>query len=219
VNDARPDQELVRSYLSGDAAAFSVLVERHQARVFNVCLRLLGNGEDAADATQDAFLVALRKLGQFRGDAAFSTWLHRVAVNASYDILRKQRRQPMLKLARDGDDAAEPEPGVPAPDHSDEVAGTTDVTRALARVPEDFRVALVLADIQDLPYEEISKVLDVPVGTVKSRVHRGRLALAREMGIEPQREPRRPSRASDEQRPGERAPGERAPKEASEERP
>lgn len=203
MTDPRPDLDLVRSHLAGDPGAFTVLVERHQARVFNVCLRLLGKGEDAADATQDAFLVALKKLGQFRGDAAFSTWLHRVAVNASYDILRKQRRQPMLRLAGD-DDSPGPEPGPPSPDHSDEVVGTTDVVRALAKVPEEFRVALVLADIQDLPYDEISKVLDVPVGTVKSRVHRGRLALARQMGIATQErapgagEPGRLSRASEE---------------------
>lgn len=205
MTDPRPDLDLVGGYLRGDAAAFSTLVERHQARVFNVCLRLLGNTEDAADATQDAFLVALRKLGQFRGDAAFSTWLHRVAVNASYDILRKQRRQPMLRLA--SDDLTEVDPGPPSPDHADEVAGTFDVTRALALVPEEFRVALVLADVQDLPYEEISRVLDVPVGTVKSRVHRGRLALAKAMGPAPgravgralPREPRGARKTSEEQ--------------------
>lgn len=203
--DPRPDLDLVRGYLAGDAGSFTTLVERHQPRVYNICLRLLGNTEDAADATQDAFLIALRKLGQFRGDAAFTTWLHRVAVNASYDILRKQRRQPMLRPA--SDDLTDVDPGPPSPDHADEVAGAHDVARALTLVPEEFRVALVLADVQDLPYDQISQVLDVPVGTVKSRVHRGRLALARAMGLTPERavggaharEPRSAPKTSQEQ--------------------
>lgn len=183
MSDPASDQDLVRRYLDGDAGAFSALMQRHQQRVYAVCVRVLGNREDAADAVQDAFLSALRKLDQFRGDALFTTWLHRVAVNACYDILRKRARQPMLHLA-DDPDAPSREEGIPAPDHADEVAGTSDAAAALALVPEEFRVALVLADVQDMAYEQIAKVLDVPIGTVKSRVHRGRLALARAMGIE-----------------------------------
>ena len=190
------DDELVRRSLAGDPAAFPELMQRHQHRVFSVCLRVLGDREDAADAVQDAFLSALRKLGQFRGDALFTTWLHRIAVNACYDILRKRRRQPMLHLAEDPD-GPEREEGEPVLDHAEEVAGTLDAAAALVHVPEEFRVALVLADVQDMPYEEIARVLDVPIGTVKSRVHRGRLALARAMGIDA-REPRRGAGASED---------------------
>ncbi len=196
ARDPSDDRELVRRYLAGDAGAFATLVERHQARVYGLCLRVTGDPEDAADATQEAFVSALRKLGQFRGDAAFTTWMHRVAVNACYDLLRKRSRQPMLHLATD-EDLPTPEAGPPAPDHADEVAGTHDAAAALARIPEEFRVALVLADVQDLPYEEIGKILDVPVGTVKSRVFRGRIALARAIGVE--REPRDVSRASEDE--------------------
>lgn len=179
----------MRLYLAGDEHAFSVLVERHQARVFNVALRVLGDADDARDAAQDAFLSMLRKLSQFRGDSAFTTWLHRVTVNACYDILRKRRRQPVLRLIADEDDPA-PDIGPPVPDHADATVDSIDVTRALQLIPEEYRVTLVLADVQDLPYEEIARVLDVPVGTVKSRVHRGRIALARAMGLEePSREP------------------------------
>jgi RNA polymerase sigma-70 factor (ECF subfamily) len=188
VSEPAGDEELVRRYLAGDAGAFSELMGRHQQRVYAVCLRVLGNREDAADAAQDAFLSALRKLAQFRGDALFTTWLHRIAVNACYDILRKHARQPMLRLADDPEGPTREE-GTPIPDHADTVAGTRDAAAALALVPQEFRVALVLADVQDMAYEEIAKVLDVPVGTVKSRVHRGRLALARAMGIDA-REPR-----------------------------
>ncbi|MEX0984839.1 MAG: sigma-70 family RNA polymerase sigma factor [Actinomycetota bacterium] len=192
MSEPAPDDELVRRYLAGDAGAFSTLMQRHQQRVYSVCLRVLGNRDDAADAVQDAFLSALRKLGQFRGDSLFTTWLYRVAVNACYDILRKRRRQPMLHLAEDPDGPAREE-GPAALDHADEVVGTVDAATALARVPEEFRVTLVLADVHDMAYEEISRVLDVPIGTVKSRVHRGRLALARAMGIDA----REPLRAPD----------------------
>lgn len=196
MSDPASDHELIRRYLAGDAGAFATLMQRHQARVYSVCLRVVGNPDDAADAAQDAFVMALRKLGQFRGDSAFTTWMHRVAVNACYDVLRKRARQPMLHVVS-GEDSPAPEPGPPHPDHADEVAGTRDAAAALASVPEEFRVALVLADVQDLPYDEIAKVLDVPVGTVKSRVHRGRLALARAMGLG--REPGTGPEASEEQ--------------------
>lgn len=183
--EPEPDDQLVRRFLNGDTDAFTVLVQRHETRVYNLCLRILGSPEDALDAAQDTFVTALRKLGQFRGDAAFTTWLHRVAVNACYDELRRQRRRPMLHSIprEEGDGDRTLEPGPPVPDHADAVAGTLDAGTALAQVPEDFRTALVLADVQDLPYEEIARILDVPVGTVKSRVHRGRLALARAMGL------------------------------------
>jgi RNA polymerase sigma-70 factor (ECF subfamily) len=182
---SRPDDLLVRRARDGDASAFGELVERHQTRIYAVCLRILSDPEEARDAAQDAFVTAFRKLGQFRGDAAFTTWLHRIAVNACYDALRRAKRRPVLHTAVATDDDRGPEPGPPSADHADEIAGTVDVTRALATIPLDYRVAVVLADVEDLPYEEIARVLDVPVGTVKSRVHRGRIALAVAMTGEP----------------------------------
>jgi RNA polymerase sigma-70 factor, ECF subfamily len=196
VTEPERDEQLVRRFLGGDVAAFSLLVRRHEARIYHLCLRILADPEDAADAAQDAFLTALRKLDQFRGEAAFTTWMHRVAVNACYDILRKRKRAPMLR-ALANDEAGDLEPGPPHPDHADRVAGSADVATALAAVPEEFRVALVLADVQDLPYDEIARILDVPLGTVKSRVHRGRIALARVMGLDTG-EPRPVPRASEE---------------------
>lgn len=181
--DPERDDALVRRFLDGDTSAFTTLVQRHETRVFNLCLRILGNRDDARDAAQETFVTALRKLSQFRGDAAFTTWIHRVAVNACYDELRRQRRRPVLHVVPPTDDGADRpiETGPSTADHADDVAATMDAAAALAQVPEDFRVALVLADVQDVPYEEIARILDVPVGTVKSRVHRGRVALARVM--------------------------------------
>jgi RNA polymerase sigma-70 factor (ECF subfamily) len=166
--------------------------------VFAVAMRMLGREEDALDATQDAFLTVYRKAGQFRGESAFTTWLHRITVNACYDILRKKARQPLLRAV--GDDDREVEPGPPVEDHAAEVAGGIDVERALQEVPEDFRAVLILADIHDLAYDEIATILEIPTGTVKSRLHRGRAALGRAMGLEagPEREPGRASRASEE---------------------
>ena len=191
-----PDGELVRRFLAGDAGAATELITRHERRVYAVCLRVLGNPDDAADAAQDALLAMIRKLDGFRGEAAFTTWLYRVAMNVCYDHLRRAKRRPVLR--RD-DDAPAPEPALD--DHADAVAGAHDVAAALEQVPEDFRVAIVLADVHDLPYDEIAKVLDLPVGTVKSRVHRGRIALAKALGIGAPSEPADRSATSKETRP------------------
>lgn len=183
MSEPERDEDLVRRFRAGEDDAFTELVRRHQRRVYALCLRVLGDADAAADVAQETFVSVLRKLDGFRGDAAFTTWLHRVTVNACYDELRRARRRPMLHVAPD--DGLDREPGPPVPDPADEVAGTRDTAAALTAVPEEFRIALVLADVEDLPYERIAQVLDVPVGTVKSRVHRGRLALAAAMGIDP----------------------------------
>lgn len=189
------DEDLVRRFRDGNARAFEILVERHSGRVYNLCLRVLGDPDEAADASQDAFLSAIRKLHTFRGEAAFTTWLHRVTVNACYDSLRRKRRRPLLRVVRDEADER-PDAGPPVPDHAERVELSIDVERALREVPEEFRIALVLADVDDLPYARISEILGVPIGTVKSRVFRGRAALGRALGVG---EPADRSRASEEQ--------------------
>jgi RNA polymerase sigma-70 factor (ECF subfamily) len=164
------DEELIGRFLRGDSPAFTMLVERHQQRVYNLALRMLGRAEDAADATQEVFLTCYLKLAGFRGGAAFTTWLHRVAVNACYDALRKRSRE------RPAGDEVEPPP---APDLAEASVTGLDVQRALLTVPEEFRAVLILHDVQGVPYEEIAEALGAPLGTVKSRLHRGRVALAR----------------------------------------
>jgi RNA polymerase sigma-70 factor, ECF subfamily len=175
---ARPDDELVRAFLQGDRDAFGTLVERHERRVYNLAFRMLGNAEDARDTSQDVFITCLRKLSGFRGASSFTTWVHRITVNACYDSLRKRGREELV-----GDEEGGfPEPTSPAPDLADEAALTVDIQRALLRVPQEFRVVLVMHDVQGVPYEEIAEALGAPVGTVKSRLHRGRVALARALG-------------------------------------
>ena len=165
------DEELVRRFLRGDRAAFGALAQRHERRVYNLAYRMLGRPEDADDATQEVFVICLRKLGSFQGRSAFSTWLHRVALNVCYETLRKRSRERVA-------DQDEMEPP-PDPDHADAAAAAADVHRALQLVPEEFRAVLVLHDLQGVPYEEIAQALGAPVGTVKSRLHRGRVALGR----------------------------------------
>ncbi|MCI0633680.1 MAG: RNA polymerase sigma factor [Actinobacteria bacterium] len=193
------DEDLVRRFLSGDRAAFAALVERHERRVYNLALRMTGREEDARDAAQDAFLTVLRKLSSFRGEAAFTTWLHRVTMNACYDLLRKRQRAPLLDLGDEDRPKVEPPP---VPDHADVSDLSIDVQRALMQVPEDFRAVMILHDVHDLPQEEVAAILGVPVGTVKSRLHRGRVALARAMGAQPGGSP---ASAPEGRGPGERA--------------
>lgn len=156
-------------------------MERHERRIYNLAYRMLGRPEDAADATQEVFLTCLRKLSGFRGTSAFTTWLHRVAVNVCYDALRRRGRE---------EPAADPPEATPTPDPGEASAAAVDVQRALMRVPEDFRTVLILHDVQGVPYEEVAEALGTPVGTVKSRLHRGRVALARALrGEQPDRTP------------------------------
>ena len=170
------DGELVRRYLAGDRSAFSTLIERHERRVYNLAYRMLGRAEDAADASQETWLICLRKLSGFRGSSAFTTWLHRVTVNVCHDALRKRAREAPVP-----EEDLEPPP---APDAAEASAAAVDVQRALLQVPEEFRAALILHDVQGVPYEEIAESLGAPIGTVKSRIHRGRVALARALGGE-----------------------------------
>jgi RNA polymerase sigma-70 factor (ECF subfamily) len=169
------DETLLQRHLGGDRHAFGELIRRHERRVYGVCLRMLGNVEDAQDAAQEAFLSALRRAGTFAGGAAFSTWLYRVAVNAAIDLGRRRSRHRTVAWEPDTDR------GPAAPDPSAAVVTSLTVQAALARLPEDARVAIILCDLYRLPYAEVADILEVAVGTVKSRVFRARFALAREL--------------------------------------
>jgi len=182
------DETLLAAHLRGDPRAFGELVARHERRIYGLCLRILGNREDAEDATQEAFLAALRKAASFRRAAAFSTWLYRIAVNAATDQARRRGRARLATL--DPEDA-----GVavaPGGELGEVVASAVVVQAALARVPEEFRVAVVICDLYRIPYADAAQILEVPVGTVKSRVFRGRLALAECLRDPPDPDPDRP---------------------------
>jgi RNA polymerase sigma-70 factor (ECF subfamily) len=172
------DESLLAAHLRGDPHAFGQLVARHERRVYGLCLRILGSREDAEDATQEAFLAALRKASTFRQAAAFTTWLYRVAVNAATDQARRRGRARLSPLDPEEVGLA----ADPGGDPGELVATAVTVQAALAQVPEEFRVAVVLCDLYRVPYAEAAQILEVPVGTVKSRVFRGRVALAERLG-------------------------------------
>ena len=171
------DVELIQQVASGDARALDELMRRHEQMVFAVCLRIMGTRDTALDAVQETFLTVFRKADRFHAEAKFSTWLYRVATNTCFDLLRKAKRR-----------RAEP-----LPEHHDPVDVHTvndlesvelrpSIEDALQAISPDYRAAVVLSDIHGLAIEEISEALEIPAGTVKSRVFRGRRQLAEILG-------------------------------------
>jgi RNA polymerase sigma-70 factor, ECF subfamily len=148
-----------------------VLLRRHHDRVYRLCRRMTGNDADALDATQEALLALVRGLPRFDGRSSFVTWSYRVATNTCLDELRRRRRRPVPV-----DELAPPAPG--GVDLADGVVDRLSIDDALATVPPEFRAAVVLRDVCALDYAEIAEVLGVPPGTVRSRIARGRAAVA-----------------------------------------
>ncbi len=170
-DDGEPDdRRLLADHLAGNPDAFARLVRRHRDRLWAVALRTTGDPEDAADALQDALISALRGAAGYRGDAAVTTWLHRIVINASLDRIRRRQARPAVPL--DGH-----EPQARRDDHAATVA-RLDIRAALARLPEPQRVALILVDLEDMSIAEAAHILEVPEGTVKSRCSRARTAMA-----------------------------------------
>ncbi len=164
----------------GDVAAFNELVLAHQTTVYNVALRTLGNPEDAADATQDAFISAFRAIREFRG-GSFKAWVLRIAVNACYDTLRRRQRRPSSSLEVVLE-AGESDPGLAdrriGPERAALSAETAEaIQAALMRLPEEQRTLVVLCDVQGLSYEEAAEATGAALGTVKSRLSRARARL------------------------------------------
>jgi RNA polymerase sigma-70 factor (ECF subfamily) len=158
------------AHANGDPDAFTELVRRHRDRLWAVAVRTLGDREDAADALQEALISAFRNAGSFRGDAAVTTWLHRIVVNACLDRIRRRAARPTVPLG-------EHDPPTRR-DAQAQVDTRLAVRAALAALPAEQREALVLVDMEDLPVVEAARLLGVPEGTVKSRCSRGRTALA-----------------------------------------
>lgn len=176
------DRVLVERFRGGDTGAFQELMSAHEDRVFSICLRVVRNRELALDATQDTFINVYRRIASFDGRAAFTTWLYRVAVNSCYDLLRKEQRRQTQPLPEHVDPA---DPSVD--DDLDAVELRPELTRALSSLGDQFRDAIVLVDIEGMSIEEAAEVLDVAPGTIKSRLYRGRRALADHLGnLKPQ---------------------------------
>lgn len=178
---ANEEQRLVEAGQRGDVEAFNQLVRLYEVRVYNLCYRMLGDSDTAADVTQDTFIAAYRNLNRFRG-GMFRSWLFRIATNACYDALRARKRRPSVSLSgpTDLDDA----PAFDLPDlgeSPDERAMRLELSAAIQRgidqLPEDQRIVIILSDVQGLAYEEIAQVTSTNLGTVKSRLSRARARL------------------------------------------
>jgi RNA polymerase sigma-70 factor (ECF subfamily) len=174
------DHRLIAACLDGDPSAFGELVRRYQDRLFHTVYRLVENSEDAQDVVQETFLNAYQSLDGFKGDALLFTWLYRIAVNTAISLKRKRKATVSIEAGRNGEHAIEP------PDPSDEsrpghnlerVERERRVRLALGRLSPEHRAVLVMKDMEGQKYEMMAEVLGVPIGTIRSRLHRARLEL------------------------------------------
>ena len=173
---------IVQQVLEGNTNAFEELVLEYEKKVYNVALRILGNSEDAADMTQEAFIKAFNSLSGFRGDSKFSVWLTRIVSNLCLDFLRSRSRRPTVSLSVEDDEGDDVQLDIADVSQSPELLLVRSLTRESVRrglkaLPEDYREILLLREIQGLSYDEIAEALNIEVGTVKSRIFRGRKKL------------------------------------------
>jgi len=187
MSDGASDRALVEAARAGDRHALDSLLRSHFDRLHALCWRMTGGGPDADDATQEALVAIVRGLDRFDARSRFSTWAYRVTVNACLDELRRRGRRPRPTADADLDRAA-------SGAGPEATADRVDIDRALRQLAPEFRAAVVLRDLCTLDYAEIADVLEIPAGTVRSRIARGRAELARHLEGNPQRSPERPSR-------------------------
>ena len=177
MNEQSREQQLVSAARDGDMDAFEALVHLYEKRVFALTLRMCGNPEDAAEAAQEAFLAAWQGLAFFRGEASFSTWLYRLTSNACVDLLRKENRHQGPSLDDESVSAEVPDP-TPTPEKAVEQQELRrQIEAGLQTLSPEHREVLILREIQQLSYDEIADVLSLDLGTVKSRINRGRRQL------------------------------------------
>lgn len=178
-NVSADDSRLIRECLKGRTAAFDELIRRYKDRLYNVVYRLVDNSQDAEDIVQDTFLSAYQSLASFKGDSQFFTWLYRIAANTAISMKRKQRVALSIDASRNGE-SHEPLDGseTSRPGHALERAEQERrVQEALNRLSAEHRTVLILKDMEDLKYEQMAEILQVPIGTIRSRLHRAREEL------------------------------------------
>ena len=185
------DAQLVQQCLQGDGSAWEELVRRHTRRIFNICYRFTGNGTDAEDLSQDVFLRVYKTLGSYRSaHGGFATWMTSVTRNLLIDHYRRTKRDRVTDSLEDAMPVVENKEAFGRRPDQLALLGelSSQVQTALTKLSPELREAVILRDLQQLEYNEIREVLDVPEGTVKSRINRGRIELARvlqQMGVRP----------------------------------
>ena len=190
MSDREVDQELVERVQAGDKRAFDLLVLKYQRKVQRLVARFVRDSGEVDDVVQEAFIKAYRALPTFRGDAAFYTWIYRIAINCAKNYLASPARRivPQSDLISDDDDDAESfdrnaglhDVATPDAEYASKQIAEA-VNRAMAALPEDLRTAVTLREIEGLSYEEIAAAMDCPIGTVRSRIFRAREAIATEL--------------------------------------
>jgi RNA polymerase sigma-70 factor (ECF subfamily) len=173
------DVELIRKFKKGDILAFDQLVLKYQDKIYGLCRYMLGNAHDAEDAAQDTFIKAYRNLNHFRPDASFYTWLYRIAANTCLDYKKRPFFESIFKSSDEDEDFfQEPVSDEPSPEkmYEDKQLGLV-LRKGLGKLSSKLRVVIILKEIEGLSYEEIAEVLEVSVGTVKSRISRAREEL------------------------------------------
>jgi RNA polymerase sigma-70 factor (ECF subfamily) len=180
----RPVDLLVEAFREGKPGAFDAIVRTHQDRVYAFCLRMLADREDALDVAQEVFLSAYRNLAGFRGEASLSTWLLRIAANRSLNRIRQRATRAareVMSIEPQGDGDAPFQPPGREEDRPDRMLESRETRKileaAIANLDEDARMLVLLSDVEGLSYEELSEAVGIPLGTVKSKLHRARMAL------------------------------------------
>jgi RNA polymerase sigma-70 factor, ECF subfamily len=168
------DLEAIERCLAGDREAFRVLLDRHQRVVYNLAYHILGDRSEAEDAAQEAFMKAYMALGTFRRESSFKSWLCQITNRLCIDKLRARKTQPKQVALDEVMEPAEPE-------RAEAIITQEEIQQALAKLPAHLKSVLILRHIEDLSYEEISAALEIPIGTVKTHLHRGRSALKAEL--------------------------------------
>jgi len=172
-----PDRELVVRCQRNESRAFDELVARHQDRVYTAVTRFCGNAEDAADIVQRAFINAFRKIQEFKGDSSFSTWIYRIAFNQAISFRRENKRNAVSIYSKDDDKVAEPAVESNPTEKLEGEEKQKKVQQALEQLEEGDRQIILLKDLQGHSYDEIAAIMQIPKGTVRSRLHRARLEL------------------------------------------
>lgn len=175
INNAKSDFDLTQASAGGDMVAFEVLYERHQRRVYSLCLRMVANATEAEDLSQEVFVQLFRKVGSFRGESAFTTWLHRLTVN--HVLMHFRKRGVRLERTTEEGEISEMQDIIQAVTEKPRFIDRIALDKAIAELPPGYRTVFVLHDVEGFEHEEVATMLGVSVGTSKSQLHKARMRL------------------------------------------
>jgi RNA polymerase sigma-70 factor (ECF subfamily) len=175
INNAKSDYDLTQASANGDMVAFELLYERHHRRVYSLCLRMVANATEAEDLSQEVFVQLFRKVGSFRGESAFTTWLHRLTVN--HVLMHFRKKGVRLEKTTDEGEISEMQDFIQAVTERPRFIDRIALDKAISELPPGYRTVFVLHDVEGFEHEEVAAMLGVSVGTSKSQLHKARMRL------------------------------------------